>query len=118
MLNDILCFIKANKRPRTQHRIARRVYEDEMMRDDMEEPSSTIIRQSSNTNNEEEEEEEYDPFVDNLIEQLEDLRNKWIEAEGRNTTLEARQKAAQDIEAEMNSIKQMYLDLLDKQASC
>ncbi|CEG75644.1 Putative Kinesin family member 20/23 [Rhizopus microsporus] len=105
----------ANKRPRTQHRITRRVYEDEMMRDDMEEPSSTIIRQSSSTNNEEEEEEEYDPFVDNLIEQLEDLRNKWIEAEGRNTTLEARQKAAQDIEAEMNSIKQMYLDLLDKQ---
>ncbi|ORE19140.1 kinesin-domain-containing protein [Rhizopus microsporus] len=105
----------ANKRPRTQHRITRRIYEEEMMRDDMEEPSSTIIKQSSNTNNEEEEEEEYDPFVDNLIEQLEDLRNKWIEAEGRNTTLEARQKAVQDIEAEMNSIKQMYLDLLDKQ---
>lgn len=42
--------------------------------DEEEDEEETAVIERSN--NEEEEEEEEDPFVDNLITQLEDLRNK------------------------------------------
>lgn len=70
----------ASKRPRTAYKQPKRVYHgvDDLMKDDGnedEDEEETAVIERSN-NEEEEEEEEEDPFVDNLITQLEDLRNK------------------------------------------
>ncbi|KAG1056620.1 hypothetical protein G6F43_001499 [Rhizopus delemar] len=110
----------ANKRPRTAHKQPKRVYHgvDDLMKDDgdeeEDEEETAVIERS---NNEEEEEEEEDPFVDNLITQLEDLRNKWIEAEARNATMETeiRQKVTMESENKIKLIEQSYLEILEKQ---
>ncbi|KAI8997248.1 kinesin motor domain-containing protein [Pilobolus umbonatus] len=65
----------------------------------------------------EEEEEIEDPFVDNLIKQLDDLRDKWIEAETRCATMESeiRQQVAKETETELNKMEEIYMSLIRRQ---
>ncbi|KAI8374523.1 kinesin motor domain-containing protein [Radiomyces spectabilis] len=58
-----------------------------------------------------------DPFVDNLIHQLEDLRNKWIDAETRCGTMEAeiRQQVSQEMEVELRKMEEIYMSALKRE---
>ncbi|GAN11423.1 kinesin-domain-containing protein [Mucor ambiguus] len=58
-----------------------------------------------------------DPFVDNLISQLDELRNKWIEAETRCATIESqvRQQVAKETEAELKRMEDIYMSFLKKE---
>ncbi|KAL1926583.1 hypothetical protein VTP01DRAFT_5704 [Rhizomucor pusillus] len=58
-----------------------------------------------------------DPFVDNLIFQLEDLRDKWIEAESRCATLEStiRQEVAKEMETELRRMEDIYVSALKRE---
>ncbi|KAI9269864.1 kinesin motor domain-containing protein [Sporodiniella umbellata] len=68
---------------------------------------------------EEDEEDEEDPFVDNLIVQLEDLRNKhqWIESEARNANMEIEitQRINKKTKEKMKRMENFYLEALEKQ---
>ncbi|KAI8640459.1 kinesin motor domain-containing protein [Parasitella parasitica] len=58
-----------------------------------------------------------DPFVDNLISQLDELRNKWIEAETRCATIETdiRQQVAKETEVELKRMEDIYVSFLKKE---
>ncbi|KAI8144057.1 kinesin motor domain-containing protein [Fennellomyces sp. T-0311] len=58
--------------------------------------------------------ENADPFVDNLICQLEDLHGKWIEAETRCATIEStiRQQVAKEMETELRKMEDIYMSAL------
>ena len=62
----------------------------------------------------ESDEEEEDPFVDNLISQLDDLRNKWLEAETRCSMMESdiRQQVMKDAEIKLKKMESFYLQSL------
>ncbi|CAO3697211.1 unnamed protein product [Rhizopus stolonifer] len=96
----------ANKRPRTAQRQPKRIYQDleELVKDEEEEEEG-------------DEGDEEDPFVDNLIMQLEDLRNKWIESEARNATMETEiaQRVTKETEEKMKRMERFYLESLEKQ---
>ncbi|KAG1465436.1 hypothetical protein G6F56_004886 [Rhizopus delemar] len=96
----------ANKRPRTAQRQPKRIYQDleDLVKEEEEEEEG-------------DEGDEEDPFVDNLIMQLEDLRNKWIESEARNATMETEiaQRVTKETEEKMKRMEQFYLESLEKQ---
>ncbi|KAI7870223.1 kinesin motor domain-containing protein [Spinellus fusiger] len=58
-----------------------------------------------------------DPFVDGLITQLEDLRNKWIDAETRCATMEStiRQQVAKEMQAELGKMENIYISTLERE---
>ncbi|CAO3653645.1 unnamed protein product [Cunninghamella echinulata] len=60
---------------------------------------------------EEEEEEPDDPFVDNLIAQWADLRDKWVDAETRCASMEAeiRQQVSKEMEVELKKMEALYM---------
>ncbi|KAG0179303.1 hypothetical protein DFQ29_002276 [Apophysomyces sp. BC1021] len=58
-----------------------------------------------------------DPFVDHLIHQLEDLRDKWVDAETRCANMESsvRQQVTQEMEVELRKMEDIYMSALKRE---
>ncbi|KAL0079315.1 kinesin motor domain-containing protein [Phycomyces blakesleeanus] len=58
-----------------------------------------------------------DPFVDGLITQLEDLRDKWLDAETRCATMEStiRQQFAKEMQVELGKMEEIYISALKRE---
>ncbi|KAJ8661752.1 hypothetical protein O0I10_002559 [Lichtheimia ornata] len=103
----------AVKRLRTQSGEMQKQYtrytgNDSMLLDDIAPESST------DDDDDDDDDEEQDPFVDNLIGQLEELRSKWIEAESRCATIEStvRQQVSVEMENELRKMEDIYMTAL------
>ncbi|ORX52039.1 kinesin-domain-containing protein [Hesseltinella vesiculosa] len=68
------------------------------------------------TEDEDEDEELEDPFVDNLIAQWADLRDKWIDAETRCASMEAevRQQVAKETAHELRQMEDLYMSTISR----
>ncbi|KAI8070830.1 P-loop containing nucleoside triphosphate hydrolase protein [Gongronella butleri] len=66
---------------------------------------------------EDDDEDLEDPFVDNLIAQWADLRDKWIDAETRCATMEAeiRQQVAKELSDELRQMEELYMSSISRQ---
>ncbi|KAI9016515.1 kinesin motor domain-containing protein [Phycomyces nitens] len=62
-------------------------------------------------------EDDDDPFVDGLITQLEDLRDKWLDAETRCATMESsiRQQFAKEMQVELGKMEEIYISALKRE---
>ncbi|KAK4511889.1 uncharacterized protein ATC70_003888 [Mucor velutinosus] len=120
---DVSNLSKKRRRNKVYHGI------DALMNDDDDEEGQPqgmdldkidIDLEEDDENEEEEEEDDdgtEDPFVDNLISQLDELRNKWIDAETRCATIESqvRQQVAKETEAELKRMEDIYMSFLKKE---
>ncbi|KAL9556417.1 hypothetical protein PS6_002337 [Mucor atramentarius] len=115
---DVSNLSKKRRRNKIYHGI------DALMNDDDDEegqPEGMDIDKINIDFEEEDEDEDddgtEDPFVDNLISQLDELRNKWIEAETRCATIESevRQQVAKETETELKRMEDIYMSFLKKE---
>ncbi|KAI9485564.1 MAG: kinesin motor domain-containing protein [Benjaminiella poitrasii] len=113
-LKDISKFV--NKRLRTTSK-RRKVYcdIDSLMNDGDEDEYDGEEEEEEEDDDEDEASE--DPFVDNLIAQIEDLRNKWLDAETRCATMESdiRQQVTKETEAELKRMEEIYMTSLRRE---
>ncbi|KAI8096189.1 P-loop containing nucleoside triphosphate hydrolase protein [Halteromyces radiatus] len=58
-----------------------------------------------------------DPFVNSILEQMETLRDKWLEAETKCITMEVdiRQQVSMETKSEVEKMENMYMSLLKRQ---
>ncbi|OBZ85861.1 Kinesin-like protein KIF23 [Choanephora cucurbitarum] len=105
-LKDISAFVNKRLRVNSQEK---KIYSgmDSIMKEQDEE-------EKAEDESDESDEEEEDPFVDNLISQLDDLRNKWMEAETRCSMMESdiRQQVMKDAEIKLKKMESFYLQSL------
>ncbi|OZJ05239.1 hypothetical protein BZG36_02293 [Bifiguratus adelaidae] len=68
---------------------------------------------------EEEEDEDTDPFVSNLLTQLEDFREKWIDAESRCAKLEyeIREQVVHTMEEQLQEMENRYMKMLQRESA-
>ncbi|CEP14221.1 hypothetical protein [Parasitella parasitica] len=126
-LGDLSESSKKRRRNKVYHGIDALMNDDDD--DDQEQSRMDIekfLKATGDNDDEEEEEEEReedddedtdDPFVDNLIKQLDELRNKWIEAETRCATMETdiRQQVTKETEIELKRMEDIYMTFLKKE---
>ncbi|KAI8086374.1 kinesin motor domain-containing protein, partial [Halteromyces radiatus] len=82
-----------------------------------------ICHSTDEDEDDEEEEEEddddeaEDPFVDNLIAQWADLRDKWMDAETRCATMESdiRQQVSKEMEIELRKMEEIYMSRMTRE---
>ncbi|KAI9484744.1 kinesin motor domain-containing protein [Zychaea mexicana] len=104
------------KRLRTQSYDKQRVQQQQQQQ--LQQYQQQQQQQQQHHHDEEDEDESDDPFVDNLIIQLEDLHGKWIEAETRCATIEStvRQQVAKETETELRKMEDIYMSALKSQS--
>ncbi|CAO3631310.1 unnamed protein product [Mucor hiemalis] len=102
-LRDISTFV--NKRLRTNAK-DKKIYHgiQELMEEDLEVQEDEDDDEGDNE----------DPFVDNLIYQIEELRNKYIESETSKATMESeiRMKVAKDAENDLKKMEEIHMTSL------
>ncbi|KAI9263541.1 kinesin motor domain-containing protein [Helicostylum pulchrum] len=107
-LKDISTFVNKRLRANTKDT---RIYHgiDDLMKEDEDEE-----RDDGSRDDDDDDDDNEDPFVDNLISQIDDLRNKWMESETSKAIMESevRLKVTEDFEADLKKMEDIYMTSL------
>ncbi|KAI8087301.1 kinesin motor domain-containing protein [Thamnidium elegans] len=109
-LKDISTFVNKRLRSNTKDK---RIYHgiDDLMKEDEDEEQGEGSRDDDDGDDDDDNE---DPFVDNLISQIDDLRNKWMESETSKAIMESevRLKVTEDFETDLKKMEDIYMTSL------